>query len=235
MFDLRSFAKRAALLVMVALRSFALTMLAMLVLGVALAVIAYFVLAEVDPLYGVVAALLALLECAAVGVYVAGKRALVVALVTGVRGLRLGRFGVRLLFERLLGVAEPGAGDRGGVVARVAARLPLAQAEARLERAVRDVLAAQPSGGGISGWVRRRLQAGLLAAVQKYTLARFRAEDKDQGGVDLVKVRADLEERIDALLAAKLMRGVNGLLPMVLVGLSVQVLGLVWLALALLK
>jgi hypothetical protein len=48
-------------------------------------------------------------------------------------------------------------------------------------------------------------------------------------------VRADLEGRVDDFLAARLKRGVDRWTALVVVGLSVQVLGLAWLALALLR
>lgn len=95
----------------------------------------------------------------------------------------------------------------GGAVARAAERLPLAQAEARLNEAVAVLLRASADGGGLSGWVRRRVHGKLLSAVRQYTLARFRQEGAEHGGIDLLKVRADLGRNIDSFMMRK-MRGI---------------------------
>jgi uncharacterized membrane protein len=178
----------------------------------------------------------ALVEAVVVGTLLGGKRALVMALVHGLRTYRLGGAVVGLLFRRLLGVeAEAPAGERGAWLARAAERVPLAQAEARLNGAVEAVLAAPAEGGGPLGWGRRRLQTRLVSAVGKYTLARFREEGAKEGGVDLVKVQAELATRVDDGLANKLARGVNVWTALALLALPAQVLAGVWVVLALLK
>ena len=236
MVDLAAFGKAVGRLSLVALRSFLVALVAFTALGLVLAALAGYWMSRTHPVYGVIAAVVALLESVAVGVVLGGKRALVMALVEGLRRYRLGEAVVGLLFRRLLGAsAEAPAGGRGAWLARAAERVPLAQAEARLNGAVEAVLAAPAEGGGPLGWGRRRLQARLVAAVGKYTLARFREEGAKEGGVDLVKVQADLATRVDGALANKLAQGVNVWTVLALVGLPVQVFATVWVVLALLK
>jgi hypothetical protein len=174
-------------LLLVAFRSFLVTLVAFTALGLVLAALAGYWMSRTNAVYGVIAAVVAVLEGVAVGIILGGKRALVMALVEGLRTYRLGGAVVGLLFRRLLGVS---AGERGAWLARAAERVPLAQAEARLNGAVGAALAAPAEGDGPLGWGRRRLQARLVAAVGKYTLARFREEGAKEGGVDLVKVQA---------------------------------------------
>jgi hypothetical protein len=219
----------------VAVRSFLGALLAFTLLGAGLGVLCYHLLARVHPAYGLVAGAVALLESVAVGAILAGKRALVVSLIHGLRTRRLGRSAVGLVFGRLLDVSPGQTPGGGGAVARTAARLPLAQAERRLSQAVRDLLGAPAEGGGPAGALRRRLQAGLLSRARAYTLARFREGDAREGGLDPARVRADLERRVDDFLAARLKRGVDRWTALVVVGLSVQVIGLALLALALLR
>jgi len=224
MADYRSLLESTAGLAWVAIRTFLATLLLLTVAGSVLAGCAYYALRE-QPLYGVLAAALALLEALAAGVMLGGRRALVAASGHGLRKFALGRSSVRFVFERLLGVSpEQVPGERAGRVARTLERLPLAQAEQRLRDIIGQITAAPPGGGGVSGWLRRRVQAALFGLVGKYTLARFRQEGADEEGVNLVKVQADLEERIDDLLAAKLRGGVSLWTWIVVVGLPLLVL-----------
>ena len=71
-------------------------------------------------------------------------------------------------------------------------------------------------------WFRRHLQGILIRLVQRVTLAAFRKEG-EAGGVDLVKVRADLEERVDGMLVDKLRRGLNRWTIGILLGLPLVV------------
>jgi hypothetical protein len=54
-----------------------------------------------------------------------------------------------------------------------------------------------------------RLHKWLLRLVEECTLAQFREAGTREGGVDLLKVRAHLEPRIDELLIHRLKRGLN--------------------------
>ena len=131
--------------------------------------------------------------------------------------------------------AEEAHGERGGWVTRTVERLPLAQAEKRLEEAIREHSRASSEDSGPTDWLSRRVRTRLLGAVHEYTLARFRDENAQHGGVDLVKVQSDLGERIDAMLIGKLRGGINVWMIVILVGLPVQILALDYVVFALLK
>jgi hypothetical protein len=220
----------------VAARSFFGTMLLMAGVGVVLAAGVYHFLAELSPLVGVIGAALALAEAGAVGLIWAGKRAVVRALLYGIRRGRLGSAAVDLVFDRVLGVAVvQAAGGRTGAVARAIERVPLAQAEARVKSAVEDLLAGSSERGGLTGFAAGRLRSRLLRSVEVYTLARFRERDQAEGGVNLAAVRDDLAGRIDGALERRLTQTLNLWTVLVLVGLPAQVFATVYVVLALLK
>jgi hypothetical protein len=232
MVDLASLWRGAAGLTVVALRSFLGTFLVVSVAGAFLAAASAYLLRQ-HPLYASIAAVLAVAEAVIAGILLGGKRAMVMALVHGLRSLQLGQTAVRLVFTRLLGVAESQeSGSRNGALVLAAERLPLAQAESRLTAAVNHLLAA-PAGEG--GWFRRRVRGLLLKTVKRFTLARFREEGDRFGGVDLGKVQADLETRADGML----LRGVRGGLKLwtvlVVIGLPAVVFAQTYLLLVLLK
>jgi hypothetical protein len=114
-------------------------------------------------------------------------------------------------------------------------RVPLAQAEKLLRGAVTDVLRGPAEGGGVVSWATRRLQGRLLRHVEAFTLARFRESGSEQGGVDLLQVQADLENRLDGALVASLTGSLRLRTVLVLVGLPAQTLAAVYIVLALLK
>src|SRR5262249_33960841 len=125
--EMRAIIADAAGLLLVAVRSFLGTLLIMVLLGVALAAASYWLLSGPHWVYGLIAALIALLECTVVGVLLAGKRAIVMAMVHGLGKYQLGSTAVRLVFDRLLDCsAEREQGERGGWVTRSVERLPLA-------------------------------------------------------------------------------------------------------------
>jgi hypothetical protein len=208
MVDLAALWRGLTSLAGVALRSFALTVVCMILFGFVLAGVSYYLASQTSTLRGVLAALIAIPVSTVAGFIVAGQRAVAVALIRGLRQHRFGETLVRAVFERLLGVSGQHAmGERGGFVAQSVERLPLAQAEARLNDAVTALLQAPAEGGGLTGWLRRRLQARLLRAVRDITLARFRAEGAEHGGVDLVNVQTELGARADGLVINHLRRG----------------------------
>ena len=86
---------------------------------------------------------------------------------------------------------------RGGAVVQTAERLPLAQAETLLKNTVDQILNAPEAGGGVGGWLRRRLEETLVRKVEALTLARFREDGVATGGVDLTLVRQALAEEVD--------------------------------------
>ena len=202
---------------MAALKSFLRTLLLLFCEGVILGIVTHFWLMggfrfELSK-WGILSAILAvamLLECILVGFALAGKRAVAMALIHALGVHRLGQATVRLVFQRLLGVTpEQPLGERGGMVAQTAERIPLAHVERRLSDAIRDLLRAEAAGGGVRMWVRRQLQRRMLGIVEKYTLARFREADAQYGGVDLVAVQTELESSIDDRLIRKLKWGVD--------------------------
>jgi hypothetical protein len=229
MANLDNILKETAALTVVALRSFLGTLLIVFLAGVVLAAVSAYLLRD-HPLYASIAAVIALAEALASGIVLGGKRALVMALVHGVRSFHLGRSAVRLVFERLLGVsaADP-FGERGGM-ARLAERLPLAQVERSLT-SVAERLGAEEQGGRL----RRTIHARLIGMVRKYTLARFREENARHGGVDLARVQAELEEKIDDRLVSRLRSGLNLWTAAVVCGLPLVVAVQTYLVIALLK
>lgn len=217
----------------VALRSFLGTLLVFTAAGIVLACVSYYFLHEGHGLYGVIAATVALLESVATGVVLGGKRAMAMAVAHGLAMLRLGRILVRLVFERMLGVAEGDAfGMRGGRVARRLERLPLAKAEELLSSAVRDLTGDDAARGS---WLRRKIQARLLEAVRKYTLTRFRQESAEHGGIDLVKVQEELEQGVDAALVCKVSRGLRVATSLAILGLPFVVAVQSWIVVLFLR
>lgn len=204
--SLRTIGGHIAGLAWVAVKSFVGTLLVLTFAGFILAAIAYYFLAD-SFWWGIVVAVIAVCEGIATGIFFGSKRAIIMTLAHGLAKLRLGRSAVQLVFNRLLNVAEEEAvGARGGQLAQIVERLPLAQAEKKLTDAVQAVVNAPPDG---SGWFRRKVQGMLLNRVHKFTLARFREEGAAHGGVDVLKVRTELEDRVDDILVHKLRSGLN--------------------------
>lgn len=184
------------------------------------------------PFYGALAAVIAVAEGIALGVMLANKRAIVLSLAHGLGSMRLGQAAVRTIFERLLGVSDE---KEPGRIARVAARIPLAQAQQRLVATVNALVHEPAQGSTMTGWLRRKLRSALLNLVQKYTLARFRDQDASEPGVDLVKVKEELEETIDKHLVARLKAGMNLWIWLAAIGLPAAVFGQTYMIMALLK
>ena len=154
------------------------------------------------------AVVLALVEAALIGVLLGSKRAMVAALMHGIAKLKLGSSVVGVCFRRLLKVsARERHGERGTPVAQTVERLPLAQAEQRLIEAIDVLMRAAPEGGGMTVWFRRWLHRRLLGLVRDCTLAQFREEGAQEGGLDLIQVQAEVEAHIDELLIARAEKG----------------------------
>jgi hypothetical protein len=85
------------------------------------------------------------------------------------------------------------------------------------------------------GWLRRRIQALLLQGVRKYTLARFREEDAQYGGVDLLKVKEELEQSVDDVLILKVTAGLRLWTALVIIGLPLVVAAQTYVIIALLR
>jgi hypothetical protein len=223
--DVRDIGRHLASLAWVALRSFVGTMLVLTLAGFVLAGLSYYFVSENDWAYRVVAVALALIESVTVGFVLGAKRATVLTLAHGLGSLRLGRSLVHVVFERMLGVvAEDEPGQHGGQIARGLERLPLAQADELLSGAVRRATGDAAQGG----WLRRRIQGWLLEAVRTYTLARFREEGAKHGGVDLLKVKQELEETVDDTLVQKMRHGLWFWTALVSIGLPLVVAVQTW-------
>jgi hypothetical protein len=121
-------------------------------------------------------------------------------------------------------------GERGGRLTRGLERLPLAQADELLRGAIRDVTGDAAQGG----WLRRQIQRRLLEAVRKCTLARFREAGARHGGIDLLKVKEELEEAADDALIRKVRGGLRLWTALAIIGLPFVVAVQTWLILLLL-
>lgn len=203
--DFHSAGRHAASLAWVAVRSFLGTVAVFTLAGCVLAAVSYYFLRE-RPVYAGIAAAVAIIEGIVTGVVLGMKRGAVLSLAHGLGRLRLGRSLIRLVFDRILKVtADEAMGERGVPVTRKIERLPLAQADELLTKAVHGVTGEAERGG----WLRRKIQSRLLDMVRKYTLARFREEGAAHGGVDLQKVRGELEETVDDKLVDKVRGGLK--------------------------
>ncbi|WP_437310442.1 hypothetical protein [Sorangium sp. So ce388] len=198
--DLRPFVQGVASALGPALRSFFLTAATMSLLAVGLAGASYAIAADGSALRGALAAVVALALCAVIGFTLSWKRALGTGILEVVRARRVGGMLVAAVFERLLGVSELAeAGARGGRVAQAVERVPLNDAVKRLRLAVIHRVQAAPRGGGLRGLLRRKIEARLLGTIETLTLARFRDEANQKGGIDLLKVRDELAQGVDGL------------------------------------
>ena len=140
--EFRSIGSHLVGLVAVALRSFFGTLVIVFLAGVLLAGGSYFFLLD-QPLYGLIAAIVALIESLLTGIIIGGKRAVVMALAHGIRSSGLGSRVVRAIFDKLLGVpTDQERGERGGWVGQRLETLPLAEADRGLGQAVRHLVHA---------------------------------------------------------------------------------------------
>lgn len=232
MADVATLSRHLGALGWAAFRAFAGTLLLFIATGLVLAAASYLCLKE-KPLYASIFAGVAFAEAIAVGILMGNKRAIVSALATGVARAQLGSSVLTLCTERLLEVSpEEAFGARGTRVAVAIERLPLAQAEQRLAKVVEQVASDRISSSPLTAWFRRLLRRRLLWLVQTYTLAHFRQQDAREGGVDLVKVQAELGPQIDELLIKRLKRGLNlwtfGLLFALFIVVAVQIYIVLW-------
>jgi hypothetical protein len=170
---------------------------------------------------GVLGALVGIVAGGIAGVMLAGKRAIFSALMEGLGRLGLGNRAVGLVFDGLLKVNEEEVhGDRGVQPARLAERVPLADAENRLSMVVQRLCNASDEGRGIRAWLRRKIQQRLLGLVEQVTLSRFREQGAQAGGVDLIKVRDELSALADRKVS-ELAQGAIGRTTRMVLGLTV--------------
>jgi hypothetical protein len=232
--DFRAVGRHMASMAWVAVKSFAGTLGLLTLAGCVLAGVSYFFLRG-NPAYAGIGAAVAVVEGIITGVVFGAKRGMVMGIAHGLGQLRLGRSLIRLVFDRILKVTESeaqgGIGERGGRIARTAERVPLAQADEMLSKAVHGVTGETGQGG----WLRRTIQGKLLGMVEKYTLARFREEGAAHGGVDLLKVRAELEDAIDDKMVEKVRGGLKVWTIVVIVALPLLVAVQTWIVTLLLN
>lgn len=222
--DLHDVGRHLASLVWVAVKSFAGTLAVFTLAGGVLAAASYYFLRD-HPVYAAVGAAVAVAEGIITEVVLGVKRAGVLSVAHGLGRLRLGRSLVQLVFDRILKVADTEAtsviGERGG---------RLVQADERLTEAVHGL-----AGDSEGGWVRRTLRAKLLGMVHRYTLARFRQEGAAHGGVDLLKVRTELEDTIDDTMVGRVRGGLTVWTVLTVIGLPFVVAVQTWVAILLLN
>lgn len=213
--DLRSLVGSLGELARVAVRTYVTTLLLFVAAGILLAVGSYHFLRDHAELYGGAAGALALAEALAVGVFLAGRRAVAAVAAHALGSFRLGGSLVQSVFDRIPGL-DDAEGERS-LVARGLERLPLAQAEALLSAAVTRAIGDSATGG----WLRRLIQARLLGLVQRYTLRRFREEGAVHGGIDVRQLRDELVRTVDDTLAQRVRGGARWWTGAALVGLTI--------------
>lgn len=199
--DLGPFVGALAELIGPLIGAFLRTTVGMFTLSGIMAFVAYRIAADSgSPWKSLLAIVLVLALGAVLGTVLAIKRAVLTALRHGVAKLKLGQRTLGALFAKILGLsgaaAEAQAGTRGGAIAQTVERLPLLRAEELLINAVSGL----KKEGGVSGFFLSRLHQAIIDRVAAITLARFRAEGAQAGGVDLIKVRDELSVGIEDLL-----------------------------------
>ncbi len=213
MVDATKIGAQLAGLAWTAVRSLLGTVAIFLMVGLVSGAVGWFLLHEKTYL-GLLILALAALQGLAFGLFLGVKRAPLAAITHGIQSLGLGRMVLHLVFDRMAAIA----GSPGGALPR----LPIGQAEEWLRRSVAELVKAPAGGGGLSGWARRAMLARLLSAVEALTLNKFRSAGDDQS-IDLQRVRTELEDRADGILADR----VNAILAR---GIRVALVGLVLLA-----
>jgi hypothetical protein len=223
--DVRAIGSHLTSTAWVAQKTFFGTLFLAFLAGVVLAVASYYFLRDLHWVYGLIAVAAALVESLIAGVMLGAKRGIAMAVVQSLEKLQLGRVITHSAFDKMLGVTEGNdAGERGHVVTKAAERVPLAQANEKLHAAIVK-LTGEAQG---AGWLRRKIQAWLMDAVEKFTLAQFRDENAQHGGVDLVKVRDELERRVDQALVERVRGGVKMVTMLVMIGLPLLVAVQTW-------
>jgi hypothetical protein len=209
MLDLRSIWGHVGAVAWVALRSFAGTLSIFVVVGLILGAVAYVCLKEYRS-YSWALSVVVVVESVVIGLFLGGKRAILLAIATGIGRAQLGSEVLRLCMTKLLNVSQDDSfGERGSRAAVAVERLPLSQVEQRLARVVEEFTRCSISSGRFTKWFWQTLHRRLLRMVQTITLAQFREQDSKEGGVDLVKVQSELGPKIDQLIIIKLTRGFN--------------------------
>jgi hypothetical protein len=182
------------------LKAFAIAFFSMTVAGIVLAIVSFLVLDSHSRWAAVIASVVAIFEGIVAGALLGGRHATAAAAAHALGHLRLGGAAVRFVFERLLRIRDQtDPGDRGARLVEAGRKMPLAQAERLVTEKIDDLSKTAPA----PGWLAKKIRARVLSAVEAVTLSRFREADAREGGVDLVRLKTELEATIDERLAAK--------------------------------
>jgi hypothetical protein len=192
MADMDSLLKNIGSIAIPAMRTFAMTFVLMLLLGIILCVPSFAIASAGGVGWGALAAFLAIAITGGLGFVMSQKRAIATGLIIAVEKYQAGSQAVLTIFSKIPGI-EKAQG--------AASLLPVAQAEKFFTDAIAAMLVAPPDGGGIQGSIKRRVQSSLLEKVTEVTMPQFRAA---QGGVDLIKVRDAAAEKADITIKTKL-------------------------------
>jgi len=199
-----------------ALRVLLRTAAGMMLLAVVLSGAAFLVAFDGSWLRGALAVALVLVEVAVVGAVLSVKRAVLGGLAGGLERQHLGRSAALLLFS------PQGPLGRASAAAE---RVPLAEAEQKLGAAAQSMVGEAAQRRGLRGSLARRIQERLAGMIQQVTLARFRADAAEHGGgVDLAQVGAEIGDRADALLSARVRGAGNRLTAVAVLATSVAAL-----------
>lgn len=179
------------------------------VLTIATGIACFFIAYDGSLLRGALAVGLVAVLGTVVGIALSLKTAVVSAIRFGVERLALGKRLAGRVFARLEGTA----------VADHAARIPLAQAEERLRKAIGGVRREDLEG---QTWALRKVGGKVLDVIETVTLARFREEGQTEGGISIARTGAVVGESIDGFVLDTLASKVAAL-TMLVAGVSLLV------------
>jgi hypothetical protein len=192
MTDVNAAIKNLTAIAIPAARTFVLTFAAMLLLGFILVAPAFYIASPVSVWWGALGGFLALAATGALGWMMASKKAIAAGLKAAIDKYQAGSNMVRMIFAKIPGIETAQS---------AASLLPLGEAESLFKKAVQDTVSAPQEGGGIQGFIRRKVQDNLCEKISSLTLTQFRAE---QGGVDLIKVRDLIAAKADVAIQEKI-------------------------------
>jgi hypothetical protein len=182
------------------------TMVGMAGLGVVLGLVCGLLSCNGSVVRGVVVAVLVLAGCTAAGVPLGVHRATTRTLLELIRRCRIASTIVSAMFNRLLGLSDTDPhGQRGTQAAQRIEGMPIAQAEAELDRAIVETLRVRSEGGGLRGWIMRKVHARLVKELRRLTLYECRHSLAPSGKIDLVRVREALVIHADGMIESHLL------------------------------
>ena len=192
MTDINSVLKNIGSIAIPAMRTFALTFAVMLLFGFILSVPSFAIASKAGVWWGALAGFLAIAVTGGLGFVMSQKRAIASGLTAAVEKYQAGSQAALLIFSKI-----PYLNDAQGA----ASLLPVAQAEGAFLKAISDTIGAPEQGGGIQGFIKRKVQENLVEKVKLIAMPQFQAAE---GGVDLIKVRDAVAAKADAAIKEKL-------------------------------